>query len=361
MNNNHRKSHHPSVCALVLSASLFGGCQSSTSSDQPIDMGTSPDGGIAEIPLINPSLHNTVLGRPTDSSVAISVLADAAGDKMYIEYGTQIDAAGKTITDGKMSAAVASAKGEPLVMDLTGLGKDTKYYYRVHYQAGGSGDAADNIHTFRTQRAKGKAFRFGVQGDTHPERYNNKMFHSELFSLTMQQVRNRQPDLYFTLGDDFSSEKIIQDFKSANYPATYSFTRAVDGIAPYSSYQTLKNPFQNPMLVDGKSAPQGYAAYQDLRKQYFGLMANATALMLVNGNHEQAHLANIGGIFNNAAVWAADGRLKYYPLPAPGTFYTGDQSKLTAQNGYPTIAASDGLLRDYYAFTSGDALFVTID
>ncbi|HND12687.1 MAG TPA: metallophosphoesterase [Pseudomonadota bacterium] len=361
MNNNHRKSHHPSVCALVLSASLLGGCQSSTSSDQPIDMGTSPDGGIAEIPLINPSLHNTVLGRPTDSSVAISVLADAAGDKMYIEYGTQIDAAGKTITDGKMSAAVASAKGEPMVMDLTGLGKDTKYYYRVHYQAGGSGDAADNIHTFRTQRAKGKAFRFGVQGDTHPERYNNKMFHSELFSLTMQQVRNRQPDLYFTLGDDFSSEKIIQDFKSANYPATYSFTRAVDGIAPYSSYQTLKNPFQNPMLVDGKSAPQGYAAYQDLRKQYFGIMANATALMLVNGNHEQAHLANIGGIFNNAAVWAADGRLKYYPLPAPGAFYTGDQSKLTAQNGYPTIAASDGLLRDYYAFTWGDALFVTID
>ena len=64
-------------------------------------MGTVPDGGAEEIPLINPSLHNTVLGGSTDSSVAISVLADAAGDKMYIEYGTQIDAAGKTITDGK--------------------------------------------------------------------------------------------------------------------------------------------------------------------------------------------------------------------------------------------------------------------
>jgi hypothetical protein len=34
---------------------------------------------------------------------------------------------------------------------------------------------------------------------------------------------------------------------------------------------------------------------------------------------------------------------------------------MTPVNGYPTIAAPDGLLRDYYAFTWGDALFVTID
>ena len=115
------------------------------------------------------------------------------------------------------------------------------------------------------------------------------------------------------------------------------------------------------MLVDGKSAPQGYAAYQDLRKQYFGIMANATALMLVNGNHEQAHLANIGGIFNNAAVWAADGRLKYYPLPSTGGVLHRRPVQADGAKWLSTIAASDGLLRDYYAFTWGDALFVTID
>lgn len=362
MNKSKRIPARLSLCTLMLSSTLFGGCTSSSSGDLPADMSSPSDGSMpAEVPLINPSVRNTVLGRPTDSSIAVSVLAGAAGDQMYIEYGTQLDAAGTAILDAKMTTPVTSQKGEPMVIDVTGLSKDTRYYYRVQYQTGGGGYVADNLHSFQTQRAKAKSFRFGVQGDTHPERFNNKMFHKDLFTLTMEQVRNRQPDLYFTLGDDFSIEKIIQDFKTVNYSATYSFARAVEGSAPYSSYQTLKSPFSNTMLVDGKLAPQGYAAYQDLRKQYFGIMANATALMLVNGNHEQAHLANIGGIFNNASVWAADGRLKYYPLPAPGSFYSGDQTKLTAQNGYPTIAASDGLLRDYYAFTWGDALFVTID
>ena len=87
----------------------------------------------------------------------------------------------------------------------------------------------------------------------------------------------------------------------------------------------------------------------------------AKAVFLVNGNHEETRVGYLGGIFNNASIWAADGRLKYYPLPAPGSFYTGDVEPLRAQNGYPTLAAADGLLRDYYAFTWGDALFVTID
>lgn len=317
------------------------------------------DGGTVEVPLVNASVHNTVLGRPTDSSIAISVLADQAGDKVFVEYGTQLDAAA-SLVNAQTTGAVTSKSGEPIVVELTGLSRDTRYYYRVHYQAGGVGDALDNLHTFRTQRSKGSTFHFGVQGDTHPER-TNKMFHPDLFMLTMQQVRNRQPDLYFTLGDDFSIEKIIQNFKEANYPLGHSFLRGVEGAAPYSSYQSLAKPFTQPMIVDGRSAPLSNAAYLDLRTRYFGVMANATSLMLVNGNHEQAHLANIGGIFNNAAVWAADGRLKYYPLPAPGPFYSGDETPLAAQNGYPTIAASDGLLRDYYAFTWGDALFVTID
>ena len=349
-----------SLFAFFTACTLLG-CTSDPATAEMLDMSTGTDAGVVETPLVNASLYNTVLGRPTDSSIAISVLAAKAGDQVFVEYGTQIDATQSGLVGSQKSAAVASKSGEPIVLELTGLNKDTKYYYRVHYQVGGVGDAPDNIHTFRTQRAKGSTFHFGVQGDTHPERNNNKMFHSELFTLTMQEVRKRQPDLYFTLGDDFSIEKVIQDFKEANYPLGYSFLPSVEGVAPHSKYQTLPKPFLHPSIVDGKSAPITNAAYLELRNRYFGLMANATSLMLVNGNHEQAHLANIGGIFNNASVWAADGRLKYYPLPAPGPFYTGDETKLAAQNGYPTISASDGLLRDYYAFTWGDALFVTID
>ena len=116
-------------------------------------------------------------------------------------------------------------------MDLTGLGKDTKHYYRVHYQAGGSGDAADNIHTFRTQRQRQSIpFRCPRR---HPSRAIQQQDVPQRAVFADDAASSESPaDLYFTLGDDFSSEKIIQDFKSANYPATYSFTRAVDGIAP---------------------------------------------------------------------------------------------------------------------------------
>ena len=312
-------------------------------------------------PLVNPSKHNTVLGRPTDSSIAVSVLAGGAGDRAWVEYGTTLDAGRATIVDAKSTAPVSSVAGEPMVFEVTGLARDTLHYYRVHYAAGGAGDEPDNLHTFRTQRAKGRTFHFGVQGDTHPERANNKMFHADLFTRTMEQVRDHQPDLYFMLGDDFSIEKIIENFKNANYGAGYAFHRAAEGVASYATYQSLPSPLSQAMIVDGKSAPQSNAAYLEMRQKYLGLAANATPLMLVNGNHEQAHLANLGGVFNNASIWAADARLKYYPLPAPGGFYTGDETKLTSMNGYPTIAASDGYLRDYYAFTWGDALFVTID
>ncbi len=364
-----------SLAAIAIAAACSGGGDAAPASPGTSPGDASPDAAASdaapspgsdagtpgdEKPLVNPSKYNTVLGRPTDTSIAVSVLA-APGDKVFVEYGTELDPGRTAILDAKKTNAVASSTGEPIVVDVGGLAKDTRYYYRVHYQAGGVGDDADSLHTFRTQRAKGRTFHFGVQGDTHPERAKNKMFHADLFTRTMEQVRDRQPDLYFMLGDDFSIEKIIENFKDANYGAGYAFHRNVEGIASYAQYQSLPKPFSMPMIVDGQSAPDGNAAYLSMRKLYLGLMANATSLMLTNGNHEQAHQANLGGIFNNASIWAADARLKYYPLPAPGGFYTGDQTKLAPMNGYPTLGAPDGYLRDYYAFTWGDALFVTID
>jgi hypothetical protein len=74
-------------------------------------------------------------------------------------------------------------------------------------------------------------------------------------------------------------------------------------------------------------------------------------VFLVNGNHEQASMANLDGTPDNVAVWAQTARNAYYPQPAPDAFYTGDAEPVEFI----------GLLRDYYAFTWGDALFVVID
>ena len=71
----------------------------------------------------------------------------------------------------------------------------------------------------------------------------------------------------------------------------------------------------------------------------------------MNGNHEQAAAYLLDGTSNNVAVWAQTARNSYYSEPAPDGFYTGNT------NPVPFI----GLLRNYYAWTWGDALFVTID
>jgi hypothetical protein len=85
------------------------------------------------------------------------------------------------------------------------------------------------------------------------------------------------------------------------------------------------------------------------QRQWLGLVDSP--VFLVNGNHEQASLANYDGTPNNVAVWAQTSRNTYYPQPAPDDFYTGN----------PEPVEHIGPLRDYYAFTWGDALFVVID
>jgi len=80
-------------------------------------------------------------------------------------------------------------------------------------------------------------------------------------------------------------------------------------------------------------------------------MASSTALFLVNGNHEQAAAIHLNGTPDNPAIYAGKARNLYYPLPVPDSFYTGDTEPVEFL----------GLRRDYYAWTWGDALFVTLD
>jgi hypothetical protein len=73
----------------------------------------------------------------------------------------------------------------------------------------------------------------------------------------------------------------------------------------------------------------------------------------VNGNHEQAARYLLDGTPDNVAVWAQNARNAYYAEPAPdGVFYTGNVEQIPFINGP---------LRNYYAWTWGNALFVVID
>ncbi len=244
-----------------------------------------------------------ILGRPTDRSVAVNVRADQALE-IYVEFGA---APGAYVSRTEPVTASASA---PTEFVLDGLAADAPAYYRVRHRPAGTAapfDAGDE-RAFHTQRAPGGPFTFCLQGDSHPERAGRE-FDEALYVRTLSTAAGDRPDLYLTSGDDFSIDTLQ--------------TVTADTVA---GRYTLQLPW---LAIVGSSAP----------------------LFLVNGNHEQAAGYLLDGTPDNPAVWAQNARNLHYPQPAPDGFYTGNAEEV------PFI----GLLRDYYAWTWGDALFVVVD
>jgi hypothetical protein len=248
---------------------------------------------------------NLILGRPTKSSIAISVLA-AEKLKAYIEYGYS-----KTRYTGK-SQVISIEPGNPAIFEISGLKSNARVYYRVQYMTStGTTFSSTKQYSFATPRNKNTSFSFSVQGDTHPERAG-KMFNADLYSVTMANILSQQPDFHILLGDDFSIDPLIDK-----------------GQANQANVEKIYSTHRNWLSIAGNSVP----------------------IFLVNGNHEQAAAYLLDGTTTNPAILAGNARLKYYPLPAPNTFYSGDQTKVEGI----------GLLRDYYAWEWGDALFVSLD
>jgi hypothetical protein len=255
--------------------------------------------------------ENIILGRPTAESVVVQVAA-AEGSQAFAEYG-------HTSGDYTNRSAVVETSVDGLAdIAIDGLDPDSRYFYRVSYRADSASDyRTGEEFSFHTQRPKGSAFTFGVQGDSHPERTNN-MYHPDLYLRTLEQVASAQPDLYFMLGDDFSISNGMPDFYQGN------------------------NDRLNQRVVD--------AVYLNQRN-FLGTMANSTALFMVNGNHEEARRHFLGTPLHDVAIFAGSARTRFFPLPAPDDFYSGN----------PEPVPGIGLLKDYYAFEWGDALFVMID
>jgi hypothetical protein len=235
-----------------------------------------------------------ISGRPTDTSLTINIVP-AVEMQVVIAYGTQ------TGNYSLQTNPVTLAANSPQEIELTNLTPDTEYFYTVL-----ANGAPGLEHSFHTARAPGSAFTFDIQGDSHPERTKNQ-FDAKLYTRTLTGAASDQPDFYLAIGDDFSVD-------------------------------TLKN-------VNAQAVTQLYVS----QRQWLGLVG--APVFLVNGNHEQAALANLDGTAENVAVWAQTARNAYYPQPAPDAFYTGDAESVEFI----------GQLRDYYAFTWGDALFVVID
>lgn len=221
----------------------------------------------------------------------------AANLEGYIEYG------------GTKTEVQQFPGKTPTQLTLTGLSADTDCTYRLRYRkSDGTEFRSGPEYHFHTARAPGRPFMFEIQGDSHPERLG-KQNDPVLYEQTLLAVAEDRPDFFLCIGDDFSVDA-LQDVNATTVKQAYL-----------------------------KQLP------------YLGLFAHSSSLFLVNGNHEQAARANLDGTANNVAVWAQNSRNSFFPQPAPDGFYSGDKEEVE----------HIGLLRDYYAWTWGDALFVTID
>ena len=245
-----------------------------------------------------------VLSRPTDRSIGVNVLAPTDVEA-YVEYGT---APGKYTSKTQVLKSGAKV---PLQIEVGKLASNTAYYYRLRHREPGKGEyLASDEYSFHTQRPPGSKFVFDVQADSHPERVD-RMFIGELYARTMANVKQDRPDFFVSLGDDFSIDRGM------------------------------------PWPLTAEKVNQVYIN----QRPYMGMGGASTPIFLVNGSHEQGQRHLLDGTPNNPAVWAGRARNIYYSQPAPDGFYTGDKESIE----------HIGLLRDYFAWTWGDALFITID
>ena len=246
-----------------------------------------------------------ILGRPTNKSAALSLISSQS-ISAFIEYGYS-----KSSFPYK-TESLNLTSNEPKEFQLSNLVTNKKVYYRIRHKISGTSSySVGSVYSFSTQKSSGTTFSFTVQGDTHPERAG-KMFNSELYSVTMANIAYQQPDFHILLGDDFSIDPLIQK-----------------GQANQSNVEKIYKTHRDWLSIVGRSVP----------------------IYLVNGNHEQAASYLLDGTTSNPAVLAGNARLKYFPLPAPDDFYSGDSYQV------PNV----GLLRDYYSWNWGDALFITLD
>ena len=245
-----------------------------------------------------------VLGQPADTSITANVLSEDQYLDVYFEYGL---ASG----DYTMQTGTSALQDDvPLEVQLDSLQADTLYYYRMAYaDPGGADFLTTDEYDFHTQRAPGSTFTFSIQGDSHPER--GSQFDGQLYDITLAQAASDNPDFYLTLGDDFSVDNL------------------------------------DPDTISEADVAERYL----IQRPYLGEVGSTAPVFLVNGNHEQAAGYLLDGTPDNVAVWAQNARNEYFSQPAPDGFYTGNTEPVE----------HIGLLRNYYAFTWGDALLVTID
>ena len=167
-----------------------------------------------------------ILGRPTNSSVTMSILFDQPSD-VYWEYGTS--SGSYPLTTGKY----LTVKATPMEIDFTNLSANTKYYYRTRYKLAGASSIFDAgpERSFQTQRLPGSTYTFTVESDEHL--YDKKGVQS-IYQICLNNQALDKPDFMFSLGDTFGDDHQATTITSSELDVLHQFYRPFLGTICHS-------------------------------------------------------------------------------------------------------------------------------
>lgn len=213
---------------------------------------------------------DTILGRPTATSVVLSLLRYDHDGAVVLAYGPEAQVKPRLI------ALDLLVKDSPVEVALTKLTPASRYQYQLRDKVTNQVLVAGR---FVTQPALGTGFRFTVSADSHLDQ-NTEL---ALYRQTLANVARDAPDFHIDLGDTFMSGK----------------------------------------HMDRDNATQQYRA----QRAYFGTVGNTVPLFLVIGNHDGEEARQRRGGAGSLAVWSNAMRKRYFPNPLEDDFYTANISR----------------------------------
>jgi predicted phosphodiesterase len=198
----------------------------------------------------------------------------------------------------------------PAEFVMNGLSANKTYYYVINFKENNEANFRKSAeYSFSTPKTSGSSFNFVIQSDSH---LLNKA-DPELYTNSMQTMASLNPDFMFDMGDTFLMDNGGNDITKLT--------------------QEKVNEIYRQQLP------------------YFDILTRNAPLFLTIGNHESEYGILLDGTTSNIAAKSTIARTTYYPNPVPNEFYSGNTEK-EALFGNP---------QNYYAFTWGDALYVSID
>lgn len=252
-----------------------------------------------------------MLGRPTDTSITISLLPALPGT-FFAEYGSEPGT--YNMRSGSCEIAMVEGPAAAFEILLSDLSPATTYHYRIIRKEGGTSSRKVAGGHFSTQRERGSRFTFTIQADSH---INDLLLgeardKARIYRRTLRNVLADKPDFHLDMGD-------------------------FAGIEWYSG-------------GSARSREEALRRYM-LQRLFLGEISCSAPLYLVIGNHEGEQGWRRARQGDRTEVLGTLARKALIPNPFPDGFYSGSTEETECC----------GLRESYYAWEWGDALFVVLD